>query len=255
MKKMILFFPILMLSACSLFSMKQDPLVGHWVEIMPMNKQIVQGINLNSDGTASSIGMSTLQYETWQRKDNQVLLTGKSIGNGQTIDFSDTLDIIEITPNILKLGKFGAYQIHYYRTKDVPDTKNMNNLPNLLQYFEGAGDLQTRVFEGTLPAASNPGIVYNITLYNYQNSEDGIFKARLTYLEAENGQDQTFEFAGRKYTLKGHSQDKNAVVWQFVPFGNQEETMNFVFENNKLTMLDQNLNPIKSKLNYTLELK
>lgn len=249
------FYSLLLLtffiSACHI-KPQENLLVGHWIEIMPANKQILQGINLNADQTASSIGMATLKYKRWEQKNNQLILYGESIGNGQNIDFTDTLDIIEITPYVMKLGKFGQYQVDYYRVDKNPDTQDMSNLPNLLQKFEGCGNLQTRIFEGTLPAASNPGIVYNITLYNYQNSGDGVFRAKLTYLEAENGKDVTFEFSGRQYTLKGNAENPNATVFQFIPFDHKEETMNFLYQDNKLTMLDKNLKKIQSKLNYTL---
>ena len=252
MKK--IFLPLLLIffiSACHA-PKEENPFVGHWVEIMPINKHIVQGINLNADGTASSIGMETLKYEQWEVDGKTITLKGKSIGNGQTIDFTDTLDIIEISPYSLKLGKFGQYRVDYYRVEEIPDTKDMNNLPNLLQKFDGCGDLQTRVYKGTLPAASNPGIVYEITLYNYQNSGDGVFKAKLTYLEAQNGKDGILEFSGRQYTLKGSAEDKNATIFQFIPFDNKEETMNFLYQGDKLIMLDKELKKIPSQLNYTL---
>lgn len=238
-------------SACNVLH-QENLLVGHWVEIMPINKQIVQGLNLNEGGTASSIGMETLKYKRWEQKDKQLILYGESIGNGQTIEFTDTFDIIEITPYAMKLGKFGKYIVDYYRVDENPNIQDIGNLPNLLQKFEGCGNLQTRVFEGILPAASNPGIVYKITLYNYKNSGDGVFKAKLTYLEAENGKDVSFEFSGRQYTLKGSAEDKNATVWQFIPFNNKEDIMNFLYQGNKLVMLDKELKTIKSKLNYTL---
>ncbi len=246
-----LLFLMFLLNACDM-NKQENLLVGHWVEIMPVNKQIVQGINLNADGTASSIGMETLKYKSWEQKDKQLILHGMSIGNGQTIDFTDTLDIIELTPYIMKLGKLGKYQVDYYRVDKNPNIQDLNDLPNLLQKFEGCGELQTRVFEGTLPAASNPGIVYNITLYSYKNSGDGIFKAKLTYLEAQQGKDVSFDFAGRQYTLKGSAEDKNATILQFVPFNNKEETMNFLSQGNKLIMLDKDMKEIQSKLNYTL---
>ena len=252
MKKIYFFlFLVFFVSGCNA-EKQEDLFVGHWVEIMPVNKQIVQGISLNADGSASSIGMETLKYEKWSLKDKKLLLTGKSIGNGQTIEFTDTFDVVEITPYTMKLGKFGQYRVDYYKVDKKPDIKNINEVPNLLQKFEGCGDLQTRVYKGTLPAASNPGIVYNITLYNYKNSGDGVFKAKLTYLEAENGKDVSFEFGGRQYTLKGSADDKDAIVLQFVPFDNKEEVMNFLYQGNKLTMLNKDLKQIQSSLNYTL---
>ena len=58
-----LLFLMFLLNACDM-NKQENLLVGHWVEIMPVNKQIVQGINLNADGTASSIGMETLKYKS-----------------------------------------------------------------------------------------------------------------------------------------------------------------------------------------------
>ena len=148
-------------------------------------------------------------------------------------------------------------------TKEVPVLGKDKALLDSLQKAEGTGQLQTRVYRGTLPAASCPGIVYDITLYNYEHSGDGVFRASLTYLEAEDGKDQTYEFCGRQYTLfcgrqytlRGNAVDKNATVLQFVPFDKAEDTMNFLFGGDKLTMLDRELRPIDSNLNYTLQLQ
>lgn len=254
MKKIYLLLLMSLISACNTFK-QENAYIGHWVEIMPANKQIIQGINLNADGTASSIGMETLKYEKWTLKDNQIILEGKSIGNGQTINFTDTLDVIEITPYKMTLGKFDKYRINYYRTEEIPDVTDMDNLPNLLQKFEGCGGLQTNIYKGILPAASNPGIEYNITLYNYKNSGNGVFKARLTYIEALNGKDEIVELAGIVYTVRGSFDDKNATVLQLVPFNNKEDTMNFLYKKDKLIMLDRELKSIKSSLNYTLNKK
>ena len=238
-KSMILAVASCILASCHTATQRQEnEFVGNWLEVMPANSQFVQGVTLNADGTASSIGMATLKYESWSQKDGKLVLTGKSIGNGQTIDFTDTLEIVELTADSMKLGKGGNV-----------------NLLDSLKKVEGTGELQTRVYRGTLPAASCPGIVYDITLYNYEHSGDGVFRASLTYLEAENGKDSRIEFCGRQYTLRGNAVDKNATVLQFVPFDKEEDTMNFLYEGNKLTMLDRELKPIESKLNYTLQLQ
>ncbi len=89
--------------------------IGDWIEDMPANKHFVQGISLNADGSASSIGMATLKYEKWNLSGDKITFSGKSIGNGQTIDFSDTFKIIEITPHTMKLEKNEKYQIKYQR--------------------------------------------------------------------------------------------------------------------------------------------
>ena len=202
------------LASCHTATQKEErEFVGNWLEVMPVNSQFTQGVTLNADGTAASIGMATLKYESWSLADGKLVLNGKSIGNGQTLDFSDTLDVVSLTADSLKLGKNGAYRIDYYRVKEVP------------------------------------------VLGKDKHSGDGVFRASLTYLEAEDGKDQTYEFCGRQYTLRGNAVDKNATVLQFVPFDKAEDTMNFLFGGDKLTMLDRELRPIDSNLNYTLQLQ
>ena len=213
-----------LLASCHTATQKNErDFTGNWIEVMPANPQIVQGVTLNADGTASSIGMATLKYES------------------------------KLTPDSMTLGRSGSYRIDYYRTAEVIVAPQDKALLDSLKKAEGTGELQTRIYRGTLPAASCPGIVYDITLYNYEHSGDGVFRARLTYLEAENGQDRTFEYCGRQYTLRGNAVDKDATVFQFVPFDKEEETMNFLFLGDKLTMLDRELKPIDSELNYTLQ--
>ena len=73
-------------------------------------------MTLAKEGKASSIGMATLQYESWQLlPDGQLILNGKSIGNGQTISFSDTLAILSLQQDTLTLQKGADYQIKYVR--------------------------------------------------------------------------------------------------------------------------------------------
>ena len=109
------------LASCHTATQKEErEFVGNWLEVMPVNSQFTQGVTLNADGTAASIGMATLKYESWSLADGKLVLSGKSIGNGQTLDFSDTLDVVSLTADSLKLGKNGAYRIDYYRVKEVP---------------------------------------------------------------------------------------------------------------------------------------
>ena len=65
--------------------------------------------------------MATLKYESWKvwEGKQKLILTGKSIGNGQTIEFSDTLDILTTSPEHLTLGKGGQYRIDYQKVKDM----------------------------------------------------------------------------------------------------------------------------------------
>lgn len=87
---------------------------GEWVEPVPGMENQVQGINLEKGGKASSINMATLRYESWKKKDNKLILSGKSIGNHETISFSDTLIIEKLTKEELTLKK-GSLTINYNR--------------------------------------------------------------------------------------------------------------------------------------------
>ena len=62
-----------------------------------------QGFVLEEDGTASSVNMATLQYSSWQQNGNELILSGKSIGNHQTIDFTDRYKIQKLTEDTLVL--------------------------------------------------------------------------------------------------------------------------------------------------------
>ena len=91
------------LIACSpKTAVNETDLLGNWTEILPPSSNFVQGMTLAKEGKASSIGMATLQYESWQLlPDGQLILNGKSIGNGQTISFSDTLAILSLQQDTL----------------------------------------------------------------------------------------------------------------------------------------------------------
>ena len=81
---------------------------GAWVEPVPGMENMQQGFVLEPDGTASSINMATLQYESWKKEGDVLILAGKSIGNHQTIAFSDTLVIkdlfCEVTKRVYFIG-------------------------------------------------------------------------------------------------------------------------------------------------------
>ena len=47
--------------------------------------------------------MATLAYDTWRRDGDTIIMTGRSIGNGQTIEFTETYTIEQLTPDTLVL--------------------------------------------------------------------------------------------------------------------------------------------------------
>lgn len=90
--------------------------VGSWVEPIPGMEGQVQGIKMEEGGKASSVNMATLVYESWQQDGDQLMLTGKSIGNGQTIEFTDTVTIKKLTADSLVLDNRGM-EIRYAKQK------------------------------------------------------------------------------------------------------------------------------------------
>lgn len=98
-----------LLSACG-----GKGLEGAWTEPVPGMAGQVQGVRLEKAGKASSINMATLQYERWERRADTLILSGKSIGNHQTISFTDTLLIDELTDSTLTLRR-GGQSFRYRR--------------------------------------------------------------------------------------------------------------------------------------------
>lgn len=111
LKRVFTFLAVLVLTACS-----GSQIEGSWIEPVPGIPDMQQGVKLEKGGKASSINMATLQYEKWEKKGNQLILSGNSIGNHQTISFSDTLSIEELTADRLILKKEGL-TISYQRQK------------------------------------------------------------------------------------------------------------------------------------------
>lgn len=105
----LLFVCLLFLVGCS-----KDPLVGRWVRPVEGQAGQVQGMALKADGTASSINMETLVYQTWKRDGDVLRLTGQSIGNGQTIDVSEEYRIESLDRKQLTL-RVADFVIVYHR--------------------------------------------------------------------------------------------------------------------------------------------
>ncbi len=236
--------------ACNNTSSSQDEstkdiiqLEGNWIEIMPVNKQIVQGICIESGGKASSIGMHTLKYESWKHleKTNQLILNGKSIGNGITIEFSDTFNIVNSSPEQLSLGKTGAkgiqYKIEYQKVDNIEKYQKEisgniisdgHNAENSLDY-EGT-------YKGTIPAADCPGI--NVTLII---RKDNTFHLTYDYIE----RDSKFESNGR-YFVKDNF---------LITIGEKNDSTFYKLEENRIRLLDYQKQVIKGKLEQMYILK
>lgn len=98
MKKLLSVLCVLFLSACG-----DTEIPGTWLQPIPGMEDKTQGFTLNDDGTAQSVNMETLQYTTWRRDGDILTLTGRSIGNGQTIEFTEMYNIEQLTSDTLVL--------------------------------------------------------------------------------------------------------------------------------------------------------
>lgn len=66
--------------------------VGRWTRPDPLAPDSARvGIELMVEGKAASIRMATLEYQSWElgSRANEIILRGKSIGNGQTLNFTE----------------------------------------------------------------------------------------------------------------------------------------------------------------------
>lgn len=78
-----------------------------------------QGIKLEVEGKAQSINMATLQYDSWSLQDNQLILSGESLGNGGAFKFQDTLSVVRLTNDslVVSQNRGNHSEIHYARVK------------------------------------------------------------------------------------------------------------------------------------------
>ena len=114
--KVVLYsFLAVSLAACG----DAENIVGKWVQPVPGLPEMQQGFVLEAGGKASSVNMATLQYETWQHHGKSLILSGKSMGNHQVIEFSDTLIIEKMTSDSLILKK-GQLTLRYSASQITP---------------------------------------------------------------------------------------------------------------------------------------
>lgn len=116
MRKALLFLAatIALVSCHTNVKYTEQELVGLWVEPIP-GMSNVQGVALKEGGEAYSINMATLLYEHWECNGSELLLTGKSVGNHQTIAFTDTLKIEKVSADSLILMR-GKTRIAYRKS-------------------------------------------------------------------------------------------------------------------------------------------
>lgn len=104
-------------------------------------------------------------------------------------------------------------------------------------------------YEGVLPAADCPGVIYSLTLNADIEGSDTLFMLKQTYLEAgENGGNISFE-------LQGVQRMREGKYIQLYP-NNGEQQMNFYqVDDNTIRYVNADFQPIANGLNYDLKRK
>ena len=82
-----------------------SPLVGTWVQPQTTYTQ-EQGFVLYKDGTADDINVDYVQYESWEKNGEYLIIKGKNVGSVKR-EFSDTLKIESVDDNELILSQAG----------------------------------------------------------------------------------------------------------------------------------------------------
>ena len=72
-----------------------------------------QGFILDEGGSAESVNMATLKYESWQVADRKLTLRGKSIGNGGTFPFEEVWNVVMVSKKKLVLQRGGVYKTYW----------------------------------------------------------------------------------------------------------------------------------------------
>ena len=70
--------------------------VGNWTMPDPIAPDSMRmGVSIMVEGQAASINMATLLYQSWELggQPDKIILKGQSLGNGQTIDFTEIATI------------------------------------------------------------------------------------------------------------------------------------------------------------------
>lgn len=238
MNRYIIIIIAAVLASCSPASKMSDKLEGNWIEVMPFSLDVVEGVTLEPGGIAKSIGMATLQYERWESKDSTLILWGKSIGNGQTIDFSDTLKIISISEDSLSLEKFGRYRFNYYKVPSFEDMKPFDVRDSLWR-VDHTSEIETRVYNGVIPNQSCVELKHSLTIYNYKGSGDGVYKLTTTF-GSFNEKSSSSNSYGRVYTLRGDKENIDATTYELIPFGGGEN-LYFRYQSDSLVVLNKEL--------------
>lgn len=114
------------------------------------------------------------------------------------------------------------------------------------------GVVTNALFEGTLPAADGPGIVYKLNIKDLKNGV-GTYNLNMNYLDAEKGKDKSFDSKGELRVVKGTTKSGGDVVYQLTPDDNSKRVYFLVKDERTLRLLNENMEaPMDTQLNYDI---
>ena len=106
--------------------------------------------------------------------------------------------------------------------------------------------------QADLLMSENEYIDYELTILFQQNNEEGVYLIEASY--PLNEKKQTYISTGKRYIKTGIVEDKDAIIYQFIP-SDGTPTFYFLDNGNKLELLNEDLEILpEAKLNYTLTL-
>lgn len=259
-KKLFLLCIAVMLAAgCSCSKSVGEKLIGNWVESVNMgDTSIYQGFTLKGDSACASINMATLQYVKWslENQDQTIIMHGRSLGNGGTFDFIDTLTIQTLSKDSLIVSR-GGQTIRYFRVEPGELSSllggRINPVDSLL-INPLLGGLVEKTYNGVIPAADCPGIDCTLKLLGQQGSQkEGVYSLYMKYLEAENGKDISNTTYGRYFTHLGMTELYGEEILQLMEF-NKTDPLNFYIypPGDSILWLGGGYTRIDSSLNYNL---
>lgn len=100
-------------------------------------------------------------------------------------------------------------------------------------------ELETRIYDGTLIVESHRKVEFQLTIYNYKYSGDGVYQL-IKIKRHDNLQQLSNTNYGRVYTLRSDATNIDTVVYQLVPFDGSS-LVNFLYLGNQLLHLNQKL--------------
>lgn len=92
---------------------KYNTIVGRWIV---QDSDPEEGFELSTDDSATAIGQAAIEYQTWALSGNTLTLTGQSIGEDQTVAFTEVLTIKEIdAQHLVLVSSAGAEKSYIHK--------------------------------------------------------------------------------------------------------------------------------------------